>query len=148
MDNSTAQIVSKVIQSLDSGVIVIDPSGVILIANPSARKHLKVSEEILATGKNIFDIEHLSFFKEIYSELMETEVISRREISIEENDETFTLGLTGSLIKEENIILGAVFLFTDLTEIKRLQQILRLCPQRAPGGDQAGLPQPGPPVPP
>ncbi len=116
-----SHIESKVIQSLDSGVIVIDSSGKILLVNPSARKHLKISEAQLTNGKNIFKIHSLSFFKEIYSELIKTEKISRREITIEENDETFIIGLTATLIKENDTIQGAVFLFTDLTEIKKLQ---------------------------
>lgn len=119
--NYPTQIESKVIQSLDSGVIVIDSAGTILIVNPSARKHLKISGTVLNEGKNIFEIESLNFFKEIYSELTKTGRISRREITVEDKGETFILGLTASLLKEKDNIQGAVFLFTDLTEIKRLQ---------------------------
>ncbi|MCX8063594.1 MAG: ATP-binding protein [Candidatus Hydrogenedentes bacterium] len=135
MNNPISQIESKVIQSLDSGVIVIDPTGVVLIINPSAIKHLKVSPTLLVKGTNLFELEQLSFFRDIYDELINAEVISRREITVEDNNETFTIGLTATLLREEGYVQGAVFLFTDLTEIKRLQHETELNRQLAQIGE-------------
>ncbi len=121
MNNSIDYISRSVIQNLESGVIVINNEGTILITNPSALKHLKLKSNILSPGQNIFNHIELSPFAEIYKELLEKkQPISRRKITLNIKEET-TLGLTSSLITEETKIIGAVFLFTDLTQIKKLQ---------------------------
>lgn len=121
MNNSIDFIAQSVIQNLESGVLVINDEGDILLVNPSALKHLKLKHHILQPGKNIFYIKELTPFVEIYKELLDKkESISRRKITLDIEEENI-LGLTSSLIKEGDKILGAVFLFTDLTQIKKLQ---------------------------
>lgn len=121
MNNSIDYIAHSVIQNLESGVLVINDEGNILLVNPSALKHLKLKPGVLQSGKNIFHIKELTPFVEIYKELLDKkESISRRKITLDIEGESI-LGLTSSLIKEEEKILGAVFLFTDLTQIKKLQ---------------------------
>lgn len=121
MNNSIDFIAQSVIQNLESGVLVINDEGDILLVNPSALKHLKLKHHILQPGKNIFHIKELIPFVEIYKELLDKkESISRRKITLDIEEENI-LGLTSSLIKEGDKILGAVFLFTDLTQIKKLQ---------------------------
>ncbi|HOQ31662.1 MAG TPA: ATP-binding protein [Candidatus Hydrogenedens sp.] len=121
MNNSIDFIAQSVIQNLESGVLVINDEGDILLVNPSALKHLKLKHHILQPGKNIFHIKELTPFVEIYKELLDKkESISRRKITLDIEEENI-LGLTSSLIKEGDKILGAVFLFTDLTQIKKLQ---------------------------
>lgn len=121
MNNSIDYIAHSVIQNLESGVLVINEEGVILIINPSALKHLKIKRHILSPGESIYHHVELAPFVEIYKELLDKkEAISRRKITLDIEGETI-LGLTSSLIKEKEKILGAVFLFTDLTQIKKLQ---------------------------
>ncbi|HOV33201.1 MAG TPA: ATP-binding protein [Candidatus Hydrogenedens sp.] len=125
MNNSISQIALRVIQNLESGVLVIDKEGTILIVNPAASKHLKSGYKMLLPGENIFQHKELTPFADIYKELLnKKEPISRRKISIEfgKDEDENILGLTSSLIKKNNKIIGAVFLFTDLTQIKKLQR--------------------------
>lgn len=124
MNNSIDYIYRSVIQNLESGVLVINNEGIILIVNPSALKHLKLKSDILSPGENIFNHTELSPFAQIYKELLEKkEPISRRKITLhtDHTEKENILGLTSSLITEEEKIKGAVFLFTDLTQIKKLQ---------------------------
>jgi len=121
MNNSIDYIAHSVIQNLESGVLVINDEGNILLVNPSALKHLKLKPHILHPGESIYNIKTLTPFVEIYKELLDKkESISRRKITLDIEGESI-LGLTSSLIKEGEKILGAVFLFTDLTQIKKLQ---------------------------
>ncbi len=121
MNHSIDYIYRSVIQNLESGVLVINNEGIILIVNPSALKHLNIKSDVLSPGENIFNHTELYPFAEIYKELLEKqEPISRRKITLDTEKETI-LGLTSSLIIEETKIMGAVFLFTDLTQIKKLQ---------------------------
>ncbi len=125
MNRPVNQIALSVIQNLESGVIVINDEGTILIVNPSTSKHLKSGYKMLLPGENIFEHKELAPFAEIYKELLNIkEPISRRKISIEfeKDEEENILGLTSSLIKENKKIVGAVFLFTDLTQVKKLQR--------------------------
>ncbi|MGC8739333.1 MAG: two-component system sensor histidine kinase NtrB [Candidatus Hydrogenedens sp.] len=121
MNNPVDYIAHSVIQNLESGVLVINDEGKILIINSSALKHLKIKPQILHPGETIYNIKELAPFIEIYNELLDKkESISRRKITLDIEGEKI-LGLTSSLIKEGEKILGAVFLFTDLTQIKKLQ---------------------------
>lgn len=138
MNNLINQIALSVIQNLESGILAIDEEGTVLIVNPAASKHLKSGYKMLLPGENIFKHKELTPFAEIYKELLnKKEPISRRKISIEfgKDEQENILGLTSSLIKENNKIVGAVFLFTDLTQIKKLQHEAEINKQLAQIGE-------------
>ncbi|MCA1901436.1 MAG: PAS domain S-box protein [Candidatus Hydrogenedens sp.] len=124
------ELLTQVIQQLESGIIIVDKDGSVLIANPSAVRFLKLPQEIDLQKCNIFEVKELSTFVNIYCEILASKKpVIRKRIIISGQGKDIVLGLNGSPIMEEGNLLGVVFLFTDLTDIEKIQQELEMYKQ-------------------
>lgn len=121
MNSYLDDLALAVINSFESGTIVTDMDGNIVLINASAKRILNLP--LLQTDKpNIYKHEKLSSFAHLLNEIIEKgESISRREIPFHSDGDEKTLGVTTSPIRRGKQIFGVVFLFTDLTQIKKLQ---------------------------
>ncbi len=144
----------NILQSVASGVITFDRNGRITTFNPAAEKVLglnrqdvleKSCEEVFGKGSPI---------EQMLAEVLEHEmVISRQEFELkrplakvppvespldwvarerlrslgERRQERIWLGVSTSLLRDrQRKVIGATFVFTDLTEIKHLQEQVEL----------------------
>lgn len=123
----------QIVENLTSGVIAVDADGVILVANPAACRHLPVPPAELAPGCRLDVRPGIEPLLEVLRELAGTgQPISRREIVVESPEgDPKIIGLTASPLRGANTYSGAIVLFTDLTDIRRLERAAALNRQLA-----------------
>jgi len=128
------------LSSISSGVLSLDPGYRIQVCNKVARGILGLSE-LRIQGHDARQV--FPGMPDLVSLLEETlergKIHQRREIEIEkEKNERSWIGLSSSLLKDEaGTIEGAIFLLTDLTEIRVLQDQMRISENLAALGEMS-----------
>lgn len=127
----------QVIESLTSGVLAVDGKGVIVIANPAACAHLHVCSDRFRVGTQLNTDDGLEEVGQVLRELAEcNQPISRRELRITTPEGVQkVIGLSASPLRDAVGANGAILLFTDLTEIRRLERLAALNRQLAEIGE-------------
>jgi nitrogen fixation/metabolism regulation signal transduction histidine kinase len=120
------RISSTLKRSMVSGLIATDPDGRIVDLNEPARTILQLGERPVQREL----IEDVLQPGELAASLRETLTsrtsISRREVSYRGDSHEVLVGITTvPLFSEENTFLGLVSVFTDLTEVRALEQRVR-----------------------
>lgn len=116
-----------ILRSVTSGVITFSRERIITTFNSTAEKILGISKES-AIGKTCDILFGSGKVTQMLDRSIEKgEGISRQEFElIRRDNEKIWVGVSTSLLKDrEDRATGTTFLFTDLTEIKRLQEELR-----------------------
>ncbi|MEK7871287.1 MAG: PAS domain S-box protein, partial [Nitrospirota bacterium] len=116
-----------ILRSVTSGVITFSRERIITTFNSTAEKILGISKES-AIGKTCDILFGSGKITQMLDWSIEKgEGISRQEFElIRRDNEKIWVGVSTSLLKDrEDRATGTTFLFTDLTEIKRLQEELR-----------------------
>lgn len=117
-----------ILRSINSGVITFDREGKIITMNHAAEGILGFSREVLI-GKNSSEaFGHDNRINQLLqATLSKEEAPKRQEFEFRRGNEKIWVGLSASLLGDrENKVMGAIFVFTDLTEIKRLQDQVEL----------------------
>jgi signal transduction histidine kinase len=128
------------LSSISSGVLSLDPGYRIQVCNEVARGILRLPE-LRIQGNDAREV--FAAMPELQPLLAETleqgKIHKRREFEIErEENEKSWVGLSSSLLKDETGALeGAIFLLTDLTEIRRLQEQMRISENLAALGEMS-----------
>jgi len=124
IDNEAIKTQLKsVVESMNSGVVMVDVNGSIILFNPAAEKiySIKASEAIGNPIKKV-----MTQKKESRLQLMET-LNERKEYTDQEkywevNGRMKPIGFTTSVVKDpKGEVLGAVEISTDLTQMKQMQ---------------------------
>jgi len=137
-----ARYYEQILDSLSSGVIALDAQGVVLARNPAACDHLGVPESVLRVGVNISQLNLPHPFLDILNEsIREQRMLVRKELVITQPDGTRKeIGLSSSALEGDDDYNGAVFLFVDMTERRKLERAAELNRQLAQiGGLTAGV---------
>jgi signal transduction histidine kinase len=117
----------EIIASLTAGLLVVGLDGAVRILNPAGRRMLRVSEQApLNDFRRVLGEPVLS---DIIDECFATRgAILRRNIQLSvPGNGASHLGVTVSpMIDDRGDLNGAICLFTDLTEVKHLEEQLRL----------------------
>lgn len=118
------QVSEQIVRGLNSGVIAVDSEGRIISANPAARQFLNMGPHSLEIGTPFDGVAELRPFLRILQEVEHTcEAISRREVLLSgEGHAKKELGVSVSLLEGPERYNGAVFLFTDMTERRKLER--------------------------
>ncbi len=134
--NDFNTIFEQIVSSLSSGVLAVDATGEIITANPAAALHLNLACDALATGTALTDIDGVSPLAEILEEMRESpDSVSRREVVLSAADGPKVLGITASLLRGPAPFNGVIFLFIDLTQLRRLEKTADLNKQLAQIGE-------------
>ncbi len=119
----------SIIHNMSSGLIVADMEGTILTVNPAARSILGVGIGTALEGKTIGDLRSkLPALADELQLVIDTRVPRRRgEIAIvKEDGVTLPLGLSISILLErDGGSSGVIALFQDLTEVRRMREVIR-----------------------
>ncbi len=138
--DSLARYNEYILGGISSGVIICDNDGIITGFNPAAGNILDI-DHVYSQGKNYAEIfgknHHITnIFDDV---LNNSHVVSRSEfeITIDENEKRW-IGLSSSLIIDnQQVNIGAAVLLTDLTKIKKLQDISDFTEKMAALGEMA-----------
>lgn len=120
------RVTAALTRSLTSGLIAIDAHGRVADVNQAGRDILRVTTPL--SGMSVYDALGESALAELLdSAVAGHAVLTRRELKTRvASGEEIVVGLTTvPLVNEENIYLGMLALFTDLTEIRRLETRVR-----------------------
>ena len=141
--DSLARYNEYILGSISSGVIICDNQGIITRFNHAAEKIIGFNQQY-SQGRHyseVFGKKH--HIAKIFDEaLNNNNTFSRKEFEIpRKNNENLWIGLSSSLISDNsNNKIGAAALLTDLTKIKKLQEISDFTEKMAALGEMsAGL---------
>ncbi len=120
------RVTSALTRSLTSGFVAIDPDERIVDANAAAREILQVSAREVA-GESLEEaFGATEFTRTLHRAVQQRTNVSRAEVAL--GDQTIgltTVPLIGESRGEAPPYLGTIALFTDLTPIRRLEDLLR-----------------------
>lgn len=119
----------NILQSVASGVITFDQDRLVTTFNPAAERILRIlrRDAIGKTCGELFGQD--GHIDQLLREALTRGIaISRREFELKrKGQERIWVGVSTSLLNDrEKVIIGATFVFTDLTEIKYLQEQIEL----------------------
>ena len=135
-NSDNASIHNQIISSLTSGVLTVDATGEIITANPAACRHLNLTCDALEPGTPLDQIDSVAPLADLLQEMRETpQNVSRRELVLPSDDGPKVLGITASLLQGPAPFNGVIFLFIDLTELRRLKKTADLNKQLAQIGE-------------
>ncbi len=129
----------NILRSVSSGVITLDREGHVTTFNLAAEQILGVASEA-AVGRKIRDIFGPGSRLAAVAEEVQSEgrPLVRRELQLERDGRPAWVGVSASLLRNrQNIVLGTTLVFSDLTEVHRLQEQVELKKQLAVLGEMS-----------
>lgn len=131
-----AGIYEQVVESLTSGVLVLDAAGRIVAANRAAAHQLCVPPKAIGNGKRLQGEPALEAFATLFTEIQQrTEPVYRREITLDTEEGCKIIGVTASVLQDGGVFNGAIFLFIDLSAVRALERSVELNRQLAQIGE-------------
>ncbi len=110
-----------VLSGMVEGVIVTDAKGKIILANPSLRKLFFI--DTAPEGKTPLEVVRNSAVQNIADRVLKGgQRIAAEEISVSSPEEKF-IKVSGVAIMKEKQVDGAIFVFHDITELRRLEKV-------------------------
>lgn len=126
----------QVLDSLTSGVIVVRRDGTILAVNPASRLHLNLDAKALHESTRFDELPGLEHFVDVMEEIFRSgEPVRRRELTLSHGGEQKVIGMTASPFHADDAMAGVVFLFIDITQMRRLERVAALNRQLAQIGE-------------
>lgn len=117
----------NILQCVSNGVIAFDEHGRVNAANRAAEELLGMSREEMA-GRRCAELFENGDLCRVVQEALDDRITSRRmEISLVRHGERIWLGFNTALLTDrQGNSVGAILSFSDLTEVKRLQEQIEL----------------------
>ncbi|MFA4981032.1 MAG: ATP-binding protein [Candidatus Omnitrophota bacterium] len=110
-----------ILSSMFEGIMLTDEKGGILLMNPSIRKLFLIDSS--PEGKKPLEVIRNNAIQEIVDRVLnENREVLTQEVAVAAPEQK-TIMINGVPIVKENIVEGAVFVFHDITELKRLEDI-------------------------
>jgi two-component system, NtrC family, sensor histidine kinase AtoS len=135
-EKNHSSIHDQIISSLTSGVLAVDATGEIITANPAAARHLNLTCDALAPGTSLSQIDGVTPLVDLLEEMRDSQAsVSRREVVLDAKGEPKVLGITTSLLQGAAPFNGVIFLFIELTKLRRLEKSANLNKQLAQIGE-------------
>ena len=105
--------------SMTEGVLVLDASGRIQLANESLRKLFRLSKEV--RGQTIMEAFRLQELAEVVRRLEQERAVSGCELELPGIDERWLRVNAAAVLDREGAQHGAILVFHDLTRLKQLE---------------------------
>lgn len=119
--DASERLSGQIVESLTSGLIVVDGARTVKIINPAARRILGLNEGSAAL------LSEVPALSEVIGECLDGKApVVRRSITVTRRGETMHLGVTVSPFVGEAGAEGAICLFSDLTSVVALEEQLQL----------------------
>lgn len=127
---------AAIVESLTSGVLVVDTAGRVATANAAAARQLGLRAEDIAPGAALEGAPALAAFAGLLAEILaRPDPVSRREIVLDTPEGERVIGVTASLLGRGDAPDGVIFLFVDLTAVRALERSAELNRQLAQIGE-------------
>jgi len=110
-----------ILTSMVDGVIATDIFKNIILINPAARKMFALGNKNL-NNKNIIEVTRHHNIDSFLTEVLQENKIITEEININFNDKVFRCHFA-PITSEANEVTGGVIVFTDITELRKLEQV-------------------------
>src|SRR5512133_124165 len=110
-------------ESMAEGVLLLDQSGRITMANKSFREMLRVPGEI--RGKTILEAVRIPLLAEMGAKLADKDVLRTLELELPGSPPRFLEVNASTVSDQQGRGRGAIFIFHDLTRIKQLENTRR-----------------------
>lgn len=120
-------ITQNVLRGLPVGLLVVDQTGSIVVANPASGRILGYGvEDILGRGwgELFFHNDANYLFNQIFVEVIQNELVELRRDApyVTPDGETLHLSITSSYLQDDNAQAGIVVILNDITELTRMQR--------------------------
>lgn len=130
MTDLNAIIVSRIVEDLPAGLLVIDPEGVIVTVSPATSRLLGIPLSRIkgsGWGELFFGREENDQFNQLFLDLIQKEApsIQRDVCYTTELGDTLRLNVRSSFIRHEGQLVAMVVLLTDITDLFRAQEAER-----------------------
>jgi signal transduction histidine kinase len=122
------RVTAALTRSLTSGLIAIDAHGRLADVNQAGREILRTAEGATLTGLPVREALNGTALADLLeSAVAQHSVLSRHEMTTRvATGEEITVGVTTvPLVNEDSVYIGMLTLFTDLTDIRRLENRVR-----------------------
>jgi PAS domain S-box-containing protein len=118
----------SILESMSSGILVVDLGGVITTFNPGAQRVTGLTPERVL-GKRVTSVSgwQKGFAQTISDTLVAHREVQNREVElVTTSQKSARVGITTSLLRDENdAISGTIAIFRDISHIKELQEKVR-----------------------
>jgi PAS domain S-box-containing protein len=122
---ASERLSSAIVNSLTSGLLVVDRDGAVQIVNPSAQRILGLTDLGTLPSKTALDA--VPALKDVIRESLQTsQPILRRTLTLPRPEGVMHLGVSVSPLTSESGQSGAICLFRDVTAMMALEEQLRL----------------------
>jgi two-component system phosphate regulon sensor histidine kinase PhoR len=111
-----------ILDSMVEGVMVLDPEGRILLANPAFREIFSL--EVNPEGRTPLELVRNADLQKVVKEVLAGKDSVEREIQIQRG-ETQQIRVQASPLKTTEKIQGSVLVFYDITDLRRLENVRR-----------------------
>lgn len=111
-----------ILSSMVDGVIAVDNKRKVLITNPAAVEMLNIVEDDIE-GKDIIEVVRHHKIDDLLQQVLENNLVLSEEIILQKNDKKIFRCHLAPIINESGETKGGVILFTDITELRRLEEV-------------------------
>jgi two-component system phosphate regulon sensor histidine kinase PhoR len=117
------KLYTRLFQSIQEGVIVVNKNKEVLRINPTALKLLNIDQAVNLEGRPLIEVIWNYTLDEMTGKVIETGEALSREVSFDHLNNRIMDIMVSPLFNERGEIRGAIIVFTDVTDKKRLEKI-------------------------
>ena len=121
---SEKEKVESILRCMTEGVLVVDTHGRLIVFNDNARRMFKLAPTATLDGASLMEVSRHPEMKKLMQEVL-TSGASKDRLSKElplDEEKWFRVN-AASLMSGNNVLLGYVLVFHDITELKRLETV-------------------------
>jgi two-component system sensor histidine kinase PilS (NtrC family) len=123
---ASEQLSGQIVQSLTAGLLVVDRDGRVQILNPAGRRMLNLDDEALGADFRTALAASPPLVAALAECFATAQPIVRRTIDVASGARSVHLGVTVSPLGGGSALNGVICLFSDLTNVRQLEEQLRL----------------------
>lgn len=117
------KLYTRLFQSIQEGVIIVDKNKEVLRINPTALRLLNLDSSVSFKGHPLIEVIWNYTLDEMAGQVIEKGEALSREISFDHLNNRILDVMVSPLFNERGEIRGAIIVFTDVTEKKRLEKV-------------------------
>lgn len=110
-----------ILSNMVDGLIAVDTSLRIRLINPAAKEMFQIKEGV--KGKRVIEVLRNYVFEELLQETLQENGVINEEITLQKEEKKKLRCSFVPIINEDGTATGAIVVFNDITELRRLEQL-------------------------